>query len=304
MQTRWSNQMQQSTNYPVVQNKENKMSGALFCKEPALQNQSWRQTCHFDHEPQRHLGQDTFPQSARHIRFDNGFPDSHQDRLESSQIDGAQMNQNHKTTPSGNQNQYFYGHQQRDFTSDIPPENGALVFKRSQVDRTAPKPADRLVSENKMAPMQDVEVGTMLKQIRRALGVREPCRAEREARRQSCEACAHATGTAKQVEASGNSIKSPPAAPSSAGVTTNQKPKLSITVSNSGKEDSRSTGLSESDTGSSRKVRIAHKSNGINGEEETASKPDLDKSFTPTGANNKQNLRQVYKENKKSERTP
>ncbi|XP_024147002.1 zinc finger protein 106 [Oryzias melastigma] len=307
-QRRFSNPMQQSTNYPVVLNKENKISGALVGKDPALQNQSWRQTCYFDHQLQ--LGQDTFPQSARHIIFDDGFPGSHQDRLENSQMDGAQMNQNHKTTPSVNQNQYFCGQhtgfRQRDFKSDVPPENGALGFKRCQGDRTAPNPADRLASENKTAPMQDVEVGTMLKQIRRALGVREPCRAEREARRQKCEACAHATGAPKQAETAGKSIESPHSAPtasSSAGVCriTTPKPKLSITVTNSGKEDSRSTGLSESNTVSSRKVRLAQKSNEIN-----ASKPDLDRSFTPTGADDKLNWRQVYEEieKKKSERTP
>ncbi|KAF3850014.1 hypothetical protein F7725_019733 [Dissostichus mawsoni] len=37
------------------------------------------------------------------------------------------------------------------------------------------------------APIRDVDVSAMLRQIRRALGVREPCRADREARKQSSE---------------------------------------------------------------------------------------------------------------------
>uniref|UniRef100_A0A8C7Z4K6 C2H2-type domain-containing protein n=1 Tax=Oryzias sinensis TaxID=183150 RepID=A0A8C7Z4K6_9TELE len=345
MQMRWSNQMQQSpfqgNNHPVVQNKENNMSGPFLCRDPALQNQSWRQACYlgnFVDRPQHQLAQGVFPQSARHLRFDDSFPGSHLPtnhvRQESSQSDGPQVDQgfpvtqNQKTMPSINQNQHFYGQhtssRQRDFRRDVLPENGSFGFECCQGDRTESKtsnPSDRLASENKTAPQQDVDVSTMLKQIRRALGVREPCRADREARRQNSEACSHMTmcSTAKQAEVAGNSLNShncAPTVPSSAGVcssrVTAQKPKLPITVegmSDSGKEDSqvnkssdslnRSTGLSEPNMSGSRKVRIAHKSSGIHAEEEAVSKP-------PTGAKDKLSWRQMYemKINRRSEGSP
>lgn len=87
-----------------------------------------------------------------------------------------------------------------DFTSDQLPPHTSIIFDYSQNQNTGPyhprreglaqpapasKPADT-------APIRDVDVGSMLWQIRRALGVREPCRAEREARRQSSSAGAGA----------------------------------------------------------------------------------------------------------------
>ncbi|KAM4529250.1 zinc finger protein 106 [Fundulus diaphanus] len=85
------------------------------------------------------------------------------------------------------------------FTSDEFPATGAIVFDGNQAARA--KPAQPEVasvrpessnssaqedSEDKSgspAPIRDVKA--MLKEIRRALGVREPCRADREARRQT-----------------------------------------------------------------------------------------------------------------------
>ncbi|MEQ2215742.1 hypothetical protein XENOCAPTIV_005290 [Xenoophorus captivus] len=90
------------------------------------------------------------------------------------------------------------------FTSDKLPENGAIVFGHNQAERVkSAQPKDGKTSsvrpesssdlalqnsENKSgstAPVRDIDVTAMLKQIRRALGVREPCRAAREARRQN-----------------------------------------------------------------------------------------------------------------------
>ncbi|XP_053301898.1 zinc finger protein 106 [Pleuronectes platessa] len=50
---------------------------------------------------------------------------------------------------------------------------------------SSPAPANR---SSGAAPLMDVDVGKMLRQVRRTLGVREPCRADREARRQNVEA--------------------------------------------------------------------------------------------------------------------
>lgn len=86
-----------------------------------------------------------------------------------------------------------------DFTNDHLPQNGAIIFDHSLTESTgSPQPVEESshgsgqpASVNKSAnaaPIRDVDVSAMLRQIRRALGVREPCRADREARRQNSEA--------------------------------------------------------------------------------------------------------------------
>ncbi|XP_021175405.2 zinc finger protein 106 [Fundulus heteroclitus] len=85
------------------------------------------------------------------------------------------------------------------FTSDDFPATGAIVFDSNQGARAQPAQPEvasvRPESSNSSAqedsedksggpaPIRDVKA--MLKEIRRALGVREPCRADREARRQT-----------------------------------------------------------------------------------------------------------------------
>ncbi|XP_015243464.1 PREDICTED: uncharacterized protein LOC107093134 [Cyprinodon variegatus] len=90
------------------------------------------------------------------------------------------------------------------FTGDQPPQSGAISFDHNQAEKVNQAPPNHREtdpnqpgstnssapgdSENKSsspAPIQDVDISAMLKQIRRALGVREPCRADREARRQT-----------------------------------------------------------------------------------------------------------------------
>ncbi|XP_029352375.1 uncharacterized protein znf106b isoform X2 [Echeneis naucrates] len=83
---------------------------------------------------------------------------------------------------------------------------------------TNPDPADMSVSA---AAIRDVDVSGMLKQIRRALGVREPCRADREAKRQSSETGSQvADGSTTQQAESKN--QEPP----KAGTTPVQSPQV------------------------------------------------------------------------------
>lgn len=82
-----------------------------------------------------------------------------------------------------------------DFASDILPQNGAIIFDQSlgpseplqQRSCCSPPPAPANTSTNAVL-VRDVDISAMLRQIRRELGVREPCRADRAARRQNSEA--------------------------------------------------------------------------------------------------------------------
>lgn len=127
-----------------------------------------------------------------------------------------------------------------DFTSDQLPPHGSIIFDYSQNQNTgsyhprceslaqpalASKPADT-------APIRDVDVGSMLWQIRRALGVREPCRAEREARRQS----GGAGAGAQSEQSTGGYAKEAAPGISSAATTPAQSStsRSLVSVSNSG----------------------------------------------------------------------
>ncbi|XP_077408073.1 zinc finger protein 106-like isoform X2 [Vanacampus margaritifer] len=77
-----------------------------------------------------------------------------------------------------------------DFTSDRLPVHGSTIF--TQDERCAPSEPKRSAtasnSQPKPAPIQDMGVGNMLREIRRALDMREPCKADQEARKQNAEA--------------------------------------------------------------------------------------------------------------------
>ncbi|KAG8011376.1 hypothetical protein GBF38_006137, partial [Nibea albiflora] len=78
-----------------------------------------------------------------------------------------------------------------DFTSDQLPQRGAIIFDNSQSKSTgSPESGQEATAQpasTSAAPIRDADVSVMLRQIRRALGLREPCRADREARRQNAE---------------------------------------------------------------------------------------------------------------------
>ncbi|XP_018550495.1 LOW QUALITY PROTEIN: uncharacterized protein znf106b [Lates calcarifer] len=158
-------QIQQTgSNTAVVQNKENNVSRLqrpLHQRETALPNQSgklsglsgepagrtWHQGCVQDH----------YTESGQFI----GVRGEHHRQYNTSTID---------------------------FTNDSYPHN----FEYDYTGSSEPGPEgshcfSNPASENKSdsaTTVRDVDVSTMLRQIRRALGVREPCRADREARRQ------------------------------------------------------------------------------------------------------------------------
>ncbi|XP_028252963.1 zinc finger protein 106 [Parambassis ranga] len=110
-----------------------------------------------------------------------------------------------------------------DFSRDYPvssflPESRSICGQDQIVSQGSSQPhfSAQPTSTNpsvSTAPTRDADVSGMLKQIRRALGVREPCRADREARKQDSEAGSHVTAR-KQP---GAEIKQP--ASTSASVT-------------------------------------------------------------------------------------
>lgn len=228
----------------VLQNEENKAA----CRGSATQ--TWQQT------PAR----EQFSQSSyRVVPSDNfqasGF--SHCSRVDSYKMDTSfkRFLNTHgfaRTLPENiswpaiiKHNHKYHNHDTQynsaaDFTSDELPPHRSVIFDYSQNQNTesnhprceslaqpasASKPADT-------APIRDVDVGSVLWQIRRALGVREPCRAEREARRQSSGAGAGAqneqsTGGYAKEAAPGISSAATTPAQSSTG-------RSLVSVSNSG----------------------------------------------------------------------
>ncbi|XP_034756446.1 zinc finger protein 106-like isoform X2 [Etheostoma cragini] len=185
---------QQGGNNAVVQNKENKVSSLqrpLHQRESTLQNQSGRLPC-LSREPAGHSPhvRDQFTQSAQQLRYDENFSV----KIETSQTGRLVRRPDNKPgrkpiSQIGYYNQKYDG----DFTSDHLPHNGAIIFVHDQNESTGstqparecsaqPDPANGSANA---APIRDVDVSAMLRQIRRALGVREPCRADREARKQN-----------------------------------------------------------------------------------------------------------------------
>lgn len=230
MQISMPNQMQSHYKggiYVVVQNKENKVSSLqrpLNYRESTLRTQSQRPGCQSEEaagRPHHQYDCEHFTQVCQ-LRYDDKFSV----RFESSQTDGCSQTP-HKyqegvadmpsqTLPAVSQHRYYsvqYNSQpDRDFTSDNLPDKGAIVFDHDQGGNTdspqpegsncsaQPAPAIKPVNA---ASVRDMDVTVMLKQIRRALGVREPCRADREARRQNNEAGARTAdcSTTQQTEA-------------------------------------------------------------------------------------------------------
>lgn len=223
----------------VVQNEENKVAWRGSAA------QTWQ------HTPAR----EQFSQSSyRVVPSDNfqvsGF--SHSSRVDSDKMDISfkrfQNTQGFARTlplhiPWSAINKHNHNTQYNsvaDFTSDQLPPHASIIFDHHQNQDTgsyhpsleslaepaqASKPADT-------APIRDVDVGSMLWQIRRALGVREPCRAEREARRQSTGAGAGA----QNEQSPGSYAKEAPPGISSAATTPAQSStsRSLVSVSNSG----------------------------------------------------------------------
>ncbi|XP_051263866.1 zinc finger protein 106 [Dicentrarchus labrax] len=192
---------QEGNNNAVVQNKENKVSSQQrppHQRETALQNQSGRSAAGWTWQ-HPHV-QDRFTQSTPQLRYDDIKNESSQaDRLigrpHNSQQCATNMPDKQISWPAISQHERYNKQYDNvtDFTSDRLPEDGAIIFDHGQNESSGQEGSHCSTqgSANRSAnaaPIRDVDVSAMLRQIRRALGVREPCRADREARKQSSEA--------------------------------------------------------------------------------------------------------------------
>ncbi|XP_040919941.1 zinc finger protein 106 isoform X2 [Toxotes jaculatrix] len=169
------------------------------------------------------------------------------------------------------------------------------------------------------APIQDVDVGAMLKQVRRALGVKEPGKADREARRQNRPA--QQTGTKKKAKQSGAAACSGVCPPSKPKQTTLQmtretsqhcKKRLVVVhgLSNSKEKPSQGavaslsqrtgkTTSSEPNLSNKHKVRIAHQPGKSQRGTEARLKPTLNKLLALSGPKNEQSWKDMYEEMKR-----
>nr|XP_061843372.1 zinc finger protein 106-like [Nerophis lumbriciformis] len=181
-----------------------------------------------------------------------------------------------------------------DFTSDQLPEVGSLIFDQDEHSGSS-QPQQSASVTPKCTPhpvsIEDMDVNSMLKEIRRALGVREPCRADREARKQS----AAVSGARPSEDCSSNfnkNVKTPQGnAVNPAGGKQVCDPGPSVS-----KETSRSLGSASTveSNGSSRgKVRIAHKATG-----EVGVRKVIPKSPALSGPKLNQKSKQTHKEMK------
>ncbi|XP_057678628.1 zinc finger protein 106-like [Corythoichthys intestinalis] len=76
-----------------------------------------------------------------------------------------------------------------DFASDHVPSNHGLIFHQDECVKSSVPEQNQTASNSqpKPVPNPNMDVSTMLRDIRQALGVREPCRADREARKQNAQ---------------------------------------------------------------------------------------------------------------------
>uniref|UniRef100_UPI003AAB28E0 zinc finger protein 106 n=1 Tax=Centroberyx gerrardi TaxID=166262 RepID=UPI003AAB28E0 len=191
-------------------------SGGLVCLSGEPPGRTWHHP-HFQTQSSQsthHLGYDNFSVTIDMSDFNNQCSEgrdrsSQTDRLvkrEKNTQGGGPDTPDQSAWPNISQYEYYYGQYSgatdKDFTNDKLPHSGAIVFDHTQENSkgssqpspgqgphcsTAPASASTskcLDRSLDIGPIQDVDVSSMLWQIRRALGVREPCRADREARSQ------------------------------------------------------------------------------------------------------------------------
>ncbi|XP_026173862.1 zinc finger protein 106 isoform X2 [Mastacembelus armatus] len=223
---------QKGGNNAVVQNKENKGSGWQGQLHPrglsvqdqsggpaGLVGQSAGRTQHQPNDWDNYSTHHSFSVNSQHFNFS-----FHKDRF----VNGPQIPQENATvtskqstgpatSPGDYYNRQYSSATEKDFTSDQLPEFGAIIFdhcqnvrtgqERSQQEHshcsTCPASANGSISTAPTPQQQAADIGVMLRQIRRALGVREPCRADREARRQSSKAGVQVAEVEKQQSRSG-----------------------------------------------------------------------------------------------------
>ncbi|XP_074541419.1 zinc finger protein 106 isoform X2 [Halichoeres trimaculatus] len=291
-------------NNTVLKNRENKMSCLQRTqqKEAALLNESGRSFCLSG----RPAGQ-TWQHPHTQVMFDGNFSinnlattsqskSSQTDRVfgEPSYTQKSAVYPTGKNTLPANRQNHFSNAKDSDYTSDYLPQNGALIFEQMEgSDSFEPGQVVKPASENNTAPMRDIDISAMLRHIRRSLGVREPCRADREARRQRSENITSNTATSVQSP----QVRSPtltyrfgfhttseaPAGPNQATLKTTQEmtqqfEKGSLPAGESNRASNKEidsqvayesqalhnqkpdwTAISDPNTSITRKVRVAHK---------------------------------------------
>lgn len=213
------------------------------------------------------------------------LPQSGQISHNQDEFNGPDAHKVQKTWPAYYNGQYGDDDDGMDFTSDDLNEGGAIVFdhrqnKREEEEASAQRPA--AIASTSSAAEREVDVTPMLRQIRRFLGIREPCRAEREARKQSIQAAAKAEQTSAGTSSGQASSRAltlpvrpshvtpspaPPAHPAKAKQTSSQGP-----------TDATASPTLGPKIGS--KVRVAHKPASDRGEKETVLKATLNKLCT------------------------
>ncbi|XP_026196776.1 zinc finger protein 106 isoform X2 [Anabas testudineus] len=221
------------SNSVVVQNKENKefsLQKTLHQRGTRFQNQSG-EFHHLSGTPggrswHQPYVRDQFTQSTYNQHVSIKVEKSQTDRVIKRPYKTERDPTNAPAQRSAISQKDYYNMQydsrsDKDFTSDHLPQDGAIIFDHDQNESTgSSQPAEETsqVSANpdsanksiNAAPIRDVDVSAMLRQIRRALGVREPCRADREARRQNSMAGVQVPGTGKEPPAGASYVHSPP----------------------------------------------------------------------------------------------
>ncbi|XP_019713389.1 zinc finger protein 106-like isoform X1 [Hippocampus comes] len=211
-----------------------------------------------------------------------------------------------------------YKYQREDlseFTSDQLPR-GSLIFNHNEPCASSEPKQSVAASNSQPRPVltQDMDATTMLREIRRALGVREPCRADREARKQSGEVEARLSQLCSSLETLEKNAVAQGSDATLAGV---KKAGKTATWKSDTAEDYNapqpSAGIPSSpQLGSTQKVRIAHKATaGQRSGEDCLRRimPKLTPKLTPqappfTGVRSKQSWRQMFNETKRKEGTP
>lgn len=196
----------------LAQNKENRMSGRLGrlhpCNSTTQCNHGAEQTVRSGEPQVQHPHVQTLSNQLAHLQRDdcNSYQPNRLDfrkQYSKGKDMGCQADQFYQkpwnTQEGGTLEDYsswYSSVTEKDFTSDQLPLTGAISFiscqEESKESSSQPDPGHSPRSSSTLLPAptvkladrssSDVDVNVMLRQIRRALGVREPCRADREAR--------------------------------------------------------------------------------------------------------------------------
>ncbi|XP_047184692.1 uncharacterized protein znf106b isoform X3 [Scophthalmus maximus] len=331
----------------VVRNKENKVisrQSSLHQRETTPQNQSGS-SAGSSVEPAGRtwhpaVAQAQLPRPPHQVRYDDNFSVNNQNinvSVEQSQTRGcAKRPQNTKSGATADQpeqitrnaNYHYDDYENRGYSGGLMFDPGQNVCTGSPQQgqegthcSSNPALANRSTGA---APMSDADLGAMLRQIRRTLRVREPCRADRKARGQTSEAgvrvadrssTPHAGTERERPSPAGTSVSPQVNAPASAansGVCPSNMTKqttskitqettqcwkkrsaVSDGVSSSTMSYSRCTGKASS-TQPTHKVRIAHEPGKSKGRKEAGHKPTVNHLLVSSGAKNKKSWSEIY----------